>query len=117
LQSAYFRRRLAQAIPAQAILSPDRHRQARGFLGAPARACQAAGEFRSAAGTGETAGAGDFQPICHQPNRIFTHCNNLVMSGSCPALCRHPRFCSFKSKTRMAGTSSAKTRFRPWRIE
>jgi hypothetical protein len=55
--SADFSRRLAQTVPAQAIIIPDRHRQARGFLGAPARACEAAGEFRSAAGTGEAAGA------------------------------------------------------------
>jgi hypothetical protein len=49
-------RRLAQAIPAQAILTLiDRHRQPRGFLGAPARPRETAGEFRSAAGTGEAA--------------------------------------------------------------
>jgi hypothetical protein len=46
---------LPQALPAQAILAIDRHRQARGFLGAPARSRRAAGEFRAAAGTGEAA--------------------------------------------------------------
>jgi hypothetical protein len=49
-------RHLPQAIPAQAIAAVDRHRQAGGFLVAPAWPCQAAGEFRSAAGTGEAAG-------------------------------------------------------------
>jgi hypothetical protein len=49
-------RHLPQAIPAQAIAAIDRHRQADGFLGAPAWPCQTAGEFRSAAGTGEAAG-------------------------------------------------------------
>jgi hypothetical protein len=49
------RRDLPQAIPAQAILAGDRHRQLYGLLGAPARACRIAGEFRSAAGTGKAA--------------------------------------------------------------
>jgi hypothetical protein len=49
------RRSLAQTIPAQAIPAIERHRQAGGFLGAPARPRQAAGEFRSAAGTAKAA--------------------------------------------------------------
>jgi hypothetical protein len=49
------RRRLAQTIAAQAIPAIDRHRQADNFLGAPARPGPAAGEFRSASGTGEAA--------------------------------------------------------------
>jgi hypothetical protein len=49
------RRSLAQTIPAQAIRAIERHRQAGGFLGAPARPRQAAGEFRSAAGTAKAA--------------------------------------------------------------
>jgi hypothetical protein len=50
------RRKLAQAIAAQAILTHgNRHRQAHRFLGAPARLRQAAIEFRSASGTGEAA--------------------------------------------------------------
>jgi hypothetical protein len=48
-------RRLAQAIAAQAIAAVDRHRQFYGFLGAPARAGQAARKFRPAPGTGEAA--------------------------------------------------------------
>jgi isochorismate synthase EntC len=48
-------RGLAQAIAAQAILAIERHRQARDFFGTPAGTCQAAGEFRSAPGTGEAA--------------------------------------------------------------
>jgi hypothetical protein len=48
-------RHLPQAIPAQAIAALNRHRQPRGFLGAPARPCRAAGEFRSATGTSEAA--------------------------------------------------------------
>jgi hypothetical protein len=48
-------RGLAQTIAAQAILAIERHRQARGFFGTPAGTCQAAGEFRSAPGTGEAA--------------------------------------------------------------
>ena len=52
----YVRRHLPQAIPAQAIPALHRHRQPRGFLGAPARPRRAAGEFRSAGGTGEAAG-------------------------------------------------------------
>jgi hypothetical protein len=49
------RRHLPQAIPAQAILARNRHRQASGFLGAPARSRQVAGELRSATGTGKAA--------------------------------------------------------------
>src|SRR5579859_759381 len=52
--------RLAQAIAAQAILAVERHRQPRGFFGAPARAGEAAGEFRSAPGTGEPPRGLDF---------------------------------------------------------
>jgi len=51
----YVRRHLPQAIPAQAIAAIEGHRQAGGFLGAPARPRQAAGEFRSAAGTSQPA--------------------------------------------------------------
>jgi hypothetical protein len=54
------RRSLPQAIAAQAILAIDRHRQARNFLGAPARPRQAAGEFRSAPGTGKASRGLDF---------------------------------------------------------
>jgi len=46
---------LPQAIAAQAIAAIDRHRQDGGFLGAPARSRQAAGEFRSAAGASQPA--------------------------------------------------------------
>jgi hypothetical protein len=48
-------RSFAQAIAAQAILTVERHRQARGFLSTPARPGKTAGEFRSAPGTGEPA--------------------------------------------------------------
>jgi len=48
-------RHLAQTIPAQAVAAVGRHRQARGFLGAPARSRQAAGKFGPAAGAGEAA--------------------------------------------------------------
>jgi hypothetical protein len=51
--SRRFGRRLPQTISAQAILAIERHRQAGGFLGAPARSREAAGEFRSAPGTGK----------------------------------------------------------------
>jgi len=37
------------------LLALDRHRQPRGFLGAPAGSRHAAGEFRAATGTGEAA--------------------------------------------------------------
>jgi len=54
-------RRFPQTIPAQAILARiDRHRQPGGFLRTPARPRQAAGEFRSAAGTGEAARGRNF---------------------------------------------------------
>ena len=56
LHGVYVRRHLPQTIPAQAIPALHRHRQPRGFLGAPARSRRAAGEFRSAGGTGEAAG-------------------------------------------------------------
>jgi hypothetical protein len=49
-------RHLPQTIPAQAVPALHRHRQPRGFIGAPARPRRAAGEFRSATGTGEAAG-------------------------------------------------------------
>jgi hypothetical protein len=52
----HVRRQLPQAIAAQAIAAIERHRQPRGFLGAPARSGETAGEFRSATGTGEAAG-------------------------------------------------------------
>jgi hypothetical protein len=55
LRSGRLRRSLAQTIAAQAILAIERHRQARNFFGAPAGTGQAAGEFRSAPGTGEAA--------------------------------------------------------------
>jgi len=51
----YVRRPLPQAIAAQAIAAIWRHRQPRHFLGAPARSREAAGEFRSAAGTSQPA--------------------------------------------------------------
>jgi hypothetical protein len=53
-------RRFPQAIAAQAVLAVERHRQSRGFLGAPARPREAAGELRSASGTGEAAGGRHF---------------------------------------------------------
>jgi hypothetical protein len=49
-------RRLAQTVAAQAVVAPvHRHRQAHRFLGAPARPRRAAGEFRTASGTGKPA--------------------------------------------------------------
>jgi hypothetical protein len=51
----YVRRHLPQAIAAQAIAAVEGHRQPRHFFGAPARSPEAAGEFRSAAGTDEAA--------------------------------------------------------------
>jgi len=75
------RRHLAQTIPAQAILALlNRHRQPGGFPGAPARPRQAAGELRSASGTGEAAGDRNFQPVCHQSHRIPA---GFFMPGSC----------------------------------
>jgi hypothetical protein len=71
LFNAYFCRGFAQTIRAQAVLAVERHRQPRGFLGAPARSRQAAGEFRSASGTAQAARGRHFQPICHQANRIL----------------------------------------------
>jgi hypothetical protein len=54
-------RSLPQALAAQAILGLiARQRQAGTFLGAPARSRQAAGEFRSASGTGEAPGRRHF---------------------------------------------------------
>jgi hypothetical protein len=53
-------RLLPQTLPAQAIAAIGRHRQAGGFLGAPAWTRETAGEFGSAAGTGEAARGGDF---------------------------------------------------------
>ena len=49
------RRGLPQAIPTQAILAVERHRQPRGFLGTPTRPSQAADKFRSASGTDDAA--------------------------------------------------------------
>jgi hypothetical protein len=61
LDSLRVARRLPQALAAQAILGLiARHRQAGTFLGAPARSRQAAGEFRSASGTGEAPGRRHF---------------------------------------------------------
>jgi len=54
------RRHLPQAIPAQAILAINRFRQPRAFLRAPARSVKAAGEFRSAHGTGEASSGRHF---------------------------------------------------------
>jgi hypothetical protein len=51
-----FRRHLPQTILAQAVAAIERHRQADGFLGAPAWPSQAAGEFGSASRAGEAAG-------------------------------------------------------------
>jgi uncharacterized protein (DUF1800 family) len=48
-------RRLPQTLPAQAILSLDRHRQPGGFLRAPAIAREVAAELGAAAGAGEAA--------------------------------------------------------------
>jgi hypothetical protein len=62
---------LPQTIAAQAVLAIDRDRQAGDFLGTPARSGQAAGELRSASGTGEAARALNFQAICHQSNRTL----------------------------------------------
>jgi 3-mercaptopyruvate sulfurtransferase SseA len=66
---AYVRHHLPQAIAAQAIAAIERHRQPRHILGAPARFSQAAGEFRSAAGTSQPAQWWIFQLIGH-PNQI-----------------------------------------------
>jgi len=49
-----------QAVPAHAVAAIDRHRQPHGLFGAPARARRVAGEFSSAAGTGEAARAPSF---------------------------------------------------------
>ena len=81
-------RRLAQAIAAQAILAVDRHRQACGFVLAPAGAGQVASELGSAAGAGELAGRREAQArvfrICHDLRRSFAA---IFMSGSsCQAL-------------------------------
>jgi hypothetical protein len=47
---------LPQTFPAQAVLAfVNRHRQAKGFFGAPARPAEAAGKFRSASGTSKAA--------------------------------------------------------------
>src|SRR4051794_9147843 len=76
-----FRRRLAQAVPAQAILALHRHRQPRGFLRAPAIAREVAAEFSAAACAGEAARfrrRGCFR-ICHDPRKGFAV---IFMSGS-----------------------------------
>jgi hypothetical protein len=65
-------RRLPQALPAQAISAIRRHRQLDGFLGAPAGARQAAGEFRAAADAGEAARGWNFYPICHETDRFLS---------------------------------------------
>jgi hypothetical protein len=57
----FFRRRLPQAIAAQAIAAVGRHRQDEGLLGAPAGSPDVAGERRSASGTGEAARGRIFQ--------------------------------------------------------
>ena len=62
---AYVRHHLPQAVAAQAIAAIKRHRQSRDFLGAPACFRQAAGEFRSAAGTSQPAQWWIFQLIGH----------------------------------------------------
>jgi hypothetical protein len=67
----YFAGRLPQTIAAQAILAIEGHRQAGDFLGTPARPGQAAGEFRSASGTGEAARGRIFQPMGHGRDRNF----------------------------------------------
>ena len=78
-------RRLAQAFAAQAILALARHRQPRGLLHAPALAVECAGEFRSAAGTGEAARGRlrmrDFFRICHDLRKSLAV---IFMSGSSP---------------------------------
>jgi len=66
---AYIRHHLPQAIAAQAIAAIGWHRQPRHFLGAPACFRQAAGEFRSAAGTSQPPQWWIFQLIGH-PNQI-----------------------------------------------
>jgi hypothetical protein len=65
------RRHLLQTRAAQTILAFDRHRQAQGFLGAPAGAAWTASEYRSASGTGKAARRGAFCPICHVAAKIF----------------------------------------------
>jgi hypothetical protein len=50
-----FRHGLPQTISADAIAAIARHGKARRLLGAPAGPTEAAGEFRSAAGTGKPA--------------------------------------------------------------
>jgi hypothetical protein len=69
--SGYFAGRLLQTIAAQAILAIHWHRQAGDLLGTPARPGQAAGEFRSAAGTGEATRGKIFQPVGHGQDRNF----------------------------------------------
>jgi hypothetical protein len=66
-------RKLAQAIRTQAVAAiPGRHRQAEGFVGAPAWAGRAAGKIRAAIFAGEAARAVDFRAICHEGRRILT---------------------------------------------
>jgi len=54
-QLPILRRHLPQTLAAQAVPARHRHRQTRGFFRAPARAIEAATEFRSASRAGEAA--------------------------------------------------------------
>jgi hypothetical protein len=63
--------RFPQAFTAETIVAFDRHRQARGFLGAPACTAWAAGEYRSAGGTSEAARGGAFCRNCHVAAKNF----------------------------------------------
>jgi hypothetical protein len=66
------RRRLAQAIPAQAIAAIPWHRQAKRFLGAPAWSRQAAAELGPARGACEIALKWlRVWPICHEAGDLF----------------------------------------------
>jgi hypothetical protein len=77
LAARIFRRRPAQAIGADAILTFDRHRQPRRFLGAPARPRRIAGELLAAPGAGETLVSG-----FGFPKRFVISQNRFFISGS-----------------------------------
>src|SRR6266702_3793962 len=78
--------RLPQTRPAQAVLTPDGHRQARRLLRAPAFAREVAAELGAAAGTGEAARLRflqrNFFRNCHDLRKSLTV---IFMSGSSPA--------------------------------
>ena len=71
--------RFPQAFTAETVFAFDRHRQARGFLGAPACTAWTAGEYRSAGGTSEAARGRAFCRICHVAAKNFAV---FFMSGS-----------------------------------